>query len=106
VTTGETVSLAIDFGDNRRTFEALPWREGMTVRDALAAAGHTTAGLKFSEQGSGEAAFLTQIDGVANEGASGRNWTFTVNGKFGDRSFAIFPLRPGDEVLWSFRVDE
>lgn len=92
------VSLTIDYGDGRRQIEALKWYEGMTVRDLLDAA----RGVSISQQGSGAAAFLTQIGGVANEGADGRNWTYTVNGQRGDRSFAMCELRPADQVLWTF----
>jgi hypothetical protein len=99
---GETVSLAIEFGAGRREYETQPLRAGMTVRDLFASAGEPSGGIKFAQQGSGETAFLTELDGVKNEGAGGRNWTYTVNGKFADRSFAIYELRPGDEVLWTF----
>jgi hypothetical protein len=102
VDVGEAVSLAIEFGDSRREYGSIAWREGMTVRDALVAAGDRPAGTKFAEQGSGESAFLTEIDSVRNEGAGGRNWTFAVNGEFADRSFAIYPLQAGDKVLWTF----
>jgi hypothetical protein len=101
--TGETVTVAVDFGDGRRReFDAVSWRDGMTVRDVLTAAVDSSGGVKFAQQGAGESAFLTEIDGVKNEGGGGSNWTFAVNGQFGDRSFAIYPLRAGDRVLWSF----
>jgi len=105
--TGETISLAIDYGDERRQqYDGVPWREGMTVRDALAAAVDSSGNVKFAQQGSDQTAFLTQIEGVKNEGAGGRNWTYSVNGKLGDRSFAIYPLRPGDQVLWTFAAQQ
>jgi hypothetical protein len=105
--TGETVSLAIDYGpEGGRKDYAVPWREGMTVADALHAAGGTTGRLEVSHQGSGEATFLTEIGGVSNEGAGGRNWTYRVNGTLADRSFAVYPLRPGDQVLWTFAAGQ
>jgi hypothetical protein len=58
--------------------------------------------LSVDQKGSGQAAFLTSIDGVANQGADGKNWTFAVNGQSADRSFAVYELRPGDHVLWTF----
>jgi hypothetical protein len=45
---------------------------------------------------------LTSINGVANEGAGGNNWTYEVNGRSGDRSYAVYELRAGDRVLWTF----
>jgi hypothetical protein len=100
---GQKVPLTVDFGEgNARTIEALAWREGMTVGDLLAAASQLPGGIQVASQGTGDSTFLTAIDGVANEGASGRNWTYSVNGQRGDRSYAVFDLRPGDHVLWTF----
>ena len=55
-----------------------------------------------SQKGSGESAFLTTIDGIENQGDTGHNWTYSVNGKHADRSFEIYKLEPGDQVLWTF----
>ncbi len=106
VTVGEeTVSLTIDFGDGRRTqFEPIGWREGMSVRDLTRETSRPARRLEV--QGSGKSAFLASLDGVANEGADGRNWTYDVNGERGDRSFAIYELRPGDRVLWTFGAQD
>ncbi len=108
--TGQTVSLTIHFGDDReRQFPAVAWREGMSVADLLAATQHSssaTAALKWAVQGSGASAFLAEIDGVGNEGAGGRNWTYSVNKTRADRSFALYELQPGDHVLWSFARTE
>jgi hypothetical protein len=70
----------------------------MTVRGLL-----TSASLVgFGQTGRGQSAFLTEISGVKNEGAGGRNWMYSVNGLRGDRSFEAYELQPGDHVLWSF----
>ena len=95
----EKVSLSIDFGNGRRQdFAALAWHEGMTVADLFGQA----SGITIAQKGTGAAAFLTTIDGVANQEADGSNWTYEVNGQSGDRSFAVYELRPGDRVLWTF----
>ena len=92
--TGKTVALAIEFADGTLRHDYLPWHEGMTVENLLAAASHLPKGIRFSQQGSGESALLTEINGAANEGGSGRNWTYSVNGQEADRSFAIYQLHP------------
>jgi hypothetical protein len=98
-TAREHVSLVIDFGDGkRRDFDELPWHEGMTVADLIGEA----RGIEVTQRGSGQGAFVTAIDGVANEGTEKNNWTYEVNGKSGDRSHAVYELRPGDRVLWTF----
>ena len=107
---GEKVSLEIDFGDEgERKAYAVAWREGLTVADALTAVrGRTNdaSPVTFAVQGSGPSAFLTALGGVANEGAGGANWTYSVNGQRADRSFAVYELQPGDQVLWSFAGSE
>jgi hypothetical protein len=93
------VSLTIDFGNGRRQeFESVAWHQGMTVAELLTAA----RGLATTQKGAGSGAFLTEINGVANEGADGSNWTYEVNGVGADRSFAVYELRPSDRVLWTF----
>jgi hypothetical protein len=101
VPAGNTVSLEIDFGDGQpRTYLPVPWRKGMTVRDLTRET--QRADIKLVVRGTGASAFLDNLDGVANEGADGRNWLFSVNGEPGDRSFAVYELQPGDQVLWTF----
>jgi hypothetical protein len=95
----EHVSLTIDFGGGRRQdFDAVAWNEGMTVADLFG----TASGIEVTQKGSGQGAFLTAIEGVANEGADANNWTYEVNGQSGDRSYAVYELHPGDRVLWTF----
>jgi Domain of unknown function (DUF4430) len=99
----DKVWLTIDFGgDPKSMSNSVPWQRGMTVRSLLASA--SLAG--FGEKGRGASAFLVSIDGVENEGSGGRNWLYSVNGKRGDRSFAIYDLQPSDDVLWSFAPPE
>jgi len=103
--TGKKVSLTLDFGDGRRRdLGPISWQQGMTIDDAMR--GAAGSALKLGVRGSGEAAFLSEVDGVANDGAAGRYWTYTVNGKAGDRSFAIYELAPGDHVVWTFGTFE
>jgi hypothetical protein len=103
----KAVSLAIDYGDGfQKQYASLPWKEGMTVLDALAAARAHPRGITFKHRGSGETALLLQIDDLANERAAGRNWIYRVNGKLADRSFGIYRLQAGDAVLWRFEKYE
>jgi hypothetical protein len=97
------VTLVIDFGDGRlQQHDNIRWHKGMTIQDIF----RSQPNMKLIQRGAGQSAFLTAIDGVANEGADGRNWTYAVNGKLGDRSFAIYELQPGDRVLWSFTAQK
>jgi hypothetical protein len=104
---GETVALEIDFGNGaRRQFEALPFSEGMTVGDLLRQAGKFRPAIEFEHHGAGEEALLTSLEGVKNEGAGGRFWTYQVNGQFANVSFDVQPLAAGDRVLWKFAPAE
>jgi hypothetical protein len=96
------VFLTVNFGNGQLLNEKTQWREGMTVLDVLQ--DHRRIG--FLTEGSGASAFLTSLNGVMNEGAGGRNWTYTVNGKYADRSFAVYELQPNDHVLWTFAAQK
>jgi hypothetical protein len=96
------VLLTINFGNGQLLNSTENWREGMTVADVL----QNNRRNSFLTEGRGETAFLTSLNGVMNEGATGRNWTYTVNGKFADRSFAVYELRPNDHVLWTFTAQK
>ncbi|MEE3372790.1 MAG: DUF4430 domain-containing protein [Planctomycetota bacterium] len=98
----EGVQMIIDYGDGvQKHFTALSWKKGMTGLDALNQAKRHPRGIRFSYRGKGARGFLTAIDGLKNEG-QGKNWIYRVNGKLGDRSFAIQTLNPGDVTLWNF----
>ncbi len=98
----KTVTLTVDFGDGfQKRYTALKHTPKMTVLDALTAAGKHSRPLDFKYRGKGETAFVTQIDGLKNDGA-GRNWIFRVGGKQGKRSCGITPLKAGDHVAWGF----
>jgi hypothetical protein len=98
----ETVKVVIDYGDgSQKQFSAVPWKQEMTVFAALEAAAKHPRGFKFVHQGKGETVLITAIDDLKNEGR-GRNWLYEVNGKLGDRSCGVMPLKAGDSVLWRF----
>ncbi|MFO0902437.1 MAG: DUF4430 domain-containing protein [Pirellulales bacterium] len=97
-----TIELTIDYGDGvQKRFPRLPHRTGMTVLDALQDAQKLPRGIRFEHRGSGETAFVSKIDDLANEGR-GKNWTYRVNDKRADRSCGVYPLVAQDRVLWKF----
>lgn len=96
------VSLTINYGDGvEKHFTAIPWKSGMTVLDVLEAARKHPRGIRFKYRGSGQRAFLFQIDDVPNEG-KGDNWIFRVNKELAGQSFAITRVNAGDVILWEF----
>ncbi|MEX0820112.1 MAG: DUF4430 domain-containing protein [Pirellulaceae bacterium] len=97
-----TVRLVIDYNDGvEKHFNAIAWKPGITVMDAMLAAKQHPRGIRFEYKGKDATALLTKIDDLANEGR-GRNWLYRVNGEPGDRSMGIFELKAGDTVLWKF----
>jgi hypothetical protein len=99
----ESVQLTINFGDDRSPTEVeTRWHDGMTVADLL----NADSNINFASTGSEQSEMLTSLGGLANEGGRGRNWTYRVNGKYADRSFAVYELQPGDQVLWTFGAQE
>ena len=102
---GDTVSLEIHFGNGaRRSFDALPWRQGMTVADLMRLARDFRPSIRYEQRGKDAEAFLESLEGVEGGGDGQRNWLYRVNGELGDKSFGVFELNPGDEVTWSFEV--
>jgi hypothetical protein len=104
-----TVEMVIDYGDGVQTrFTALPWREKMTVLDAVNAAAAHPHGVKSSVRGSGANAFVTQIADVKNEGGGkeSKNWLFSVNGVESEVGVGAAPLKPADVVLWRFGLPD
>jgi uncharacterized protein DUF4430 len=102
VQSANKVLLTVNFGNGQMVNETADWHDGMTVADVL----QQEPRIGFVTEGSGASAFLATLNGVANEGAGGRNWTYTVNGKYADRSFAVYELRPNDHVLWTFAAQQ
>jgi hypothetical protein len=102
-TVSKTIALTIEFpGDVELNYKAISFTEGMTVFDALSAASKHSHALHFKHKGSGEFAFLTELDGVKNEGASGKNWTYKVDGQRAKVGMGSMKLKPGSHVLWIF----
>ena len=98
----ELVKVVIDYGDGvQKTFSAVPWKQELTVFAALESVAKHPRGVKIAHQGKGETVLVTAIDDLKNEGR-GRNWLYEVNGKLGDRSSGVMPLKAGDSVLWRF----
>lgn len=103
-TATKTVKVIIDYCDGvEKHFASIPWREGMTVLEALKSAQAHPRGIRVVQRGTGATAFVTQIDDLANEG-NGRNWVYRVNGKLGDVGCGARQLVAGDSVLWKFEV--
>ena len=100
-----TVRLVIDYGDGvEKRFTRLPYRDGMTAFDLMQAAAKHPRGIHFKHQGKNDTTLLLEIDGVTNEGGSGKNWIFRINKKLGARSFGITELKSGDTMSWSFET--
>jgi hypothetical protein len=87
-------------------FTALPYREEMTVLDAVTAAAAHKHGVPFTHRGSGALAMLTKFGEVKNEGGGekSKNWMFYVNGKPATASMGVTRLELGAAVLWKFET--
>jgi len=97
------VRLEIDFSNGAsKRFEALPWKSGMTVGDVMNVASEFQPGISFQQIGEEEGGFLTSLDGLKNEGAGGRNWTYEVDSQSGKVSFCVKEVEPGELIRWTF----
>ncbi len=103
--TGESIGLEIDFGDGAfRRYFPIPWKDGITVADAMKLVRQHRHGVQFRYEGEGEKAMLVRIEEVQNQGGDegARNWVYEVNGKRATVSFAVYRLAASDTVLWKF----
>lgn len=97
------IRLIFDYSDGaQKVLTRTPWKSKMTLGEAMDLAAAHKHGVKFTRRGRGSTAFVEKIDDLKNQGAKGPNWIFRVNGKLGDKSYAITPVKPGDTVLWKF----
>lgn len=97
-----TVDLAVNFGETPDPIAvAVVCSEDSTVLSILERA-HNMKELNLKFRGQGETAFVESINGIKNEGASGKNWIYRVNGKTGDKSAGIYEVDPQDKVSWQF----
>ena len=98
----QTVKVVINYGDGvQKHFTALPWKEKLTVLDALLSAQQHPRGIKVQYRGKGQTAFVSKIDDLENEGR-GSNWIYRVNDKLADRGCGVYELKAGDTILWEF----
>jgi hypothetical protein len=105
----QSVRLVVDYGDGvLKIFDHLPWSKGNTVLDVLNAAKSSPHGITLNYTGTGASAFLTDIDGVQNQGggSTAKNWQYWVNTTYADRSFAVFDVQAADTVFWRFSTFE
>jgi hypothetical protein len=102
-----TIRLVVDYGDGViKTVTGLPWSKGSTVLDVMNAAKVHPHGITFSYTGSGDAAFLTRIDDIPNEGGGGKSWQLWVNTAYADRSFGVYEVQAFDVIYWRFATKE
>lgn len=98
------VTLTIDFGDGvQKRFTQLPWNDKLTVLGALELAAKHHRGVKFTQRGSGETAFVDSIDGLKDQ-RQGKAWIYSINDRTGEKSAGIAALAPGDAILWKFDI--
>jgi hypothetical protein len=105
----QSVRLVVDYGDGvLKIFDHLPWAKGNTVLDVLNAAKSSAHGITFNYTGTGASAFLTDIDGVQNQGggSAAKNWQYWVNTTYADRSFGVFDVQAADTVFWRFTTQQ
>lgn len=84
---------------------AAPWTEGTLLALMEAAAG-VDPRARFEHRGAGPGAFVVSIAGIENQGAEGRNWVYSLNGKAGGVGVGVARARAGDRVLWRFSAKE
>jgi hypothetical protein len=94
------VEVAVVFEDGVAAIFPVEWRKGMTVLDALKRLAEMPHGKCFRISGEGPSAFVTEIDGEANDPSG--NWMYSVNGEMPSVGCGQRALSPSDRVRWEF----
>ncbi len=99
----DKLRLKIVSGEEKQMFEIESSEKLKTVSDLLKHVAEANESFKYKSRGSGRTFFITEINGQKNEGARGRNWIYTVNGKLGNKSAGLFEIKAGDEIEWNLK---
>ena len=92
------VSLTIDFGSGRQSFEAtVTLADRSTVFDALQIAVPVVTSQRF-----GMDHFVEEIDGVKNDVAGDRGWQFEVNGYRSNVPAERYLVKDRDWIKWLY----
>ena len=103
LTVMDKLRLKIVSGEEKQMFEIESSEKLKTVSDLLKHVAEANESFKYKSRGSGRTFFITEINGQKNEGARGRNWIYTVNGKLGNKSAGLFEIKAGDEIEWNLK---
>lgn len=103
LTVMDKLRLKIVSGEEKQMFEIESSEKLKTVSDLLKHVAEANETFKYKSRGSGRTFFITEINGQKNEGARGRNWIYTVNGKLGNKSAGLFEIKAGDEIEWNLK---
>ena len=97
-----TVDLTIDFGGAGENVKVqIPCSEDSTVFEILRRA-EMNGDIKLQSSGSGETAFVTSINGVGQQSAEGKYWTYRLNGELSKTGSGVTEVDPADDVIWRF----
>ncbi|HJQ93689.1 MAG TPA: DUF4430 domain-containing protein [Candidatus Thermoplasmatota archaeon] len=89
---------------SRYESDGVPHPDGFTAHDQLEAwaqTGHTYNATAYQDTGFGAGYFLTDIDGVAADGATAF-WALSVNGQESSVGMSEAVLHDGDTVTWTY----
>ena len=103
LTVMDKLRLKIVSGEEKQMFDIESSEKLKTVSDLLKHVAEANESFKYKSRGSGRTFFITEINGQKNEGARGRNWIYTVNGKLGNKSAGLFEIKAGDEIEWNLK---
>ncbi|MFA6354391.1 MAG: DUF4430 domain-containing protein [Candidatus Paceibacterota bacterium] len=97
----EQVSVMFDFQNGTIFIDEVPWKQGMTVFDALKlATDKEQLGLKYKDYGGTMGVFVQMIGKTKNSESGDRWWQFWVNNNYGKEGASNYSLKQGDAVEW------
>lgn len=91
--------VRIDFGDGSR-WQFITTGDFETVADLMRNVASHPRAPEIVMTGEGAMAFVSSIGGL--DSASGKGWTYYVNGQWADQGIGAEKIAPGDRIDWAY----
>ena len=101
---GDSVAVQIPaLADRAAVQEQIPAEAGHTQSVLAYMQAMQKKGLvEFTSSGEGDMVLIESLQGLKNQGATGKNWLYAVDGKLANRGVATMTVAGGQRVQWCY----
>ncbi len=97
-------NLMVDYGNGKvKTYNNIELKQGQSVLNLLEKiCADNNLELEYDPPKDSLGVFITNIDGIVNDGSSNKWWTYWVNNKMAMKAADQFILQDGDIIEWKY----